>query len=258
MSFDEADYRRASARLDIPVAHIKAIAAVESAGETFWHLGGELVVPVRFEAHWFGKLTGYAFNDSHPSLSCVGWNPDLAARTRAGAWDQVKSARELNIDAANMATSWGAFQVMGFHWQRLRYNSAQSFVDSMSDRGDDGQMDAFAAFIDADDTLQHALKVGDWETVETLYNGGGYGGAYADKMKAAVKVYGGSALVAAPRPLKLWDRGPDVTALQLALGVTATGTFDNDTNAAVRIMQESRGLVVDGIVGAMTRAALGI
>lgn len=258
MSFDEADYRRASARLDIPVAHIKAISAVESAGETFWNLAGSLVVPVRFEAHWFGKLTGYRFNDTDPALSCRAWNPSLAARTRAGAWGQVEAARALDPDAANAATSWGAFQVMGFHWKRLGYVGVQAFVDSMSDRGDDGQMDAFAAFVDADDTLQHALKVGDWDTVETLYNGGGYGGAYAEKMRAAVAVYGGSATAAPPRPLMLNDRGPDVSALQRALGIDATGTFDDDTDAAIRIVQQTHGLTVDGIVGSMTRAALGI
>ncbi len=57
-----------------------AMASVESAGETFWSLDGKLVVPVRFEAHWFGKLTSYRFNGSHPDLSCVEWNAALAAR----------------------------------------------------------------------------------------------------------------------------------------------------------------------------------
>ena len=84
--FDTADYQRAAARLDVPVAHIMAMAAVESAGETLWTVNGKEVPPVRFEAHWFGKLTGYRFNDEHPDLSSVSWNPTLAAGTRAGAW----------------------------------------------------------------------------------------------------------------------------------------------------------------------------
>lgn len=62
MAFDAADYRRASARLDVPDLHIMAMAAVESSGETFWDIGGRLLPPVRLEAHWFGKLTGYRFN----------------------------------------------------------------------------------------------------------------------------------------------------------------------------------------------------
>src|SRR3954469_7660227 len=101
MTFNEADYRRAAARLNVPVANIMAMASVESAGETFWLLDGKLVVPVRFEAHWFSKLTGYRFNGSHPDLSSVDWNPALAATTRAGAWDQVNRARALDDEAAN-------------------------------------------------------------------------------------------------------------------------------------------------------------
>ena len=71
MSFTETDYQSAAKRLSAPVAHVKAVAEVESAGETFWTIDGRQLVPVRFEAHWFGKQSGYRFNESHPDLSCV-------------------------------------------------------------------------------------------------------------------------------------------------------------------------------------------
>ncbi len=258
MGFDEADYRRVSARLTVPVAHSMAMAAVESGGETFWVVDGRLVVPVRFEAHWFGKRSGYRFNESHPDLSCVSWNPDLAAKTRAGAWDQVNRARLLDSTAANEATSWGAFQVMGFNWQRLRYNSADAFVSSMSDRGDDGQIDAFAAFVEADPILHRALRVGDWDTVERLYNGGGYGGSYAVKLRNAVALYSGAGAPVKPRILRLNDHGADVAALQSALGLAATSIFDAATDSAVRLVQQHHHLEVDGKVGPMTRGALGM
>lgn len=256
--FDTADYRRAAARLALPVAHVMAMAAVESSGETFWVLDGRLVVPVRFEAHWFGKLTGYRFNDEHPDLSCVAWTPSLAATSRAGAWDQVRRARELDIEAADEAASWGAFQVMGFHWQRLRYNSVQAFVDSMSARGDDGQMDAFVAFVEADPALHASLAAGAWLDVERRYNGGGQGGAYAARLRAAAALYGGPAAPAAPRVLRKGCRGADVVALQTALGIAPDGDFGPMTDQAVRLFQADRGLMVDGVVGAMTRLALEI
>jgi hypothetical protein len=259
MSFDAADYQRAAAHLRVPVPHVMAMSAVESAGETFWVLDGRLEVPVRFEAHWFGKLTGYGFNASHPDLSCRSWNPELAARTRAGAWDQVRRARALDPSAADQATSWGGFQVMGFNWRRLGYAGIEEFVASMSANGDDGQMDAFTRYVDADDTLQEALRIGDWETVETLYNGGGYGGLYARKLRAAAALYAGAepaGTVPTPRPMRQGDTGSDVAALQRALGVTPDGHFGPKTEAAVRMFQEDRGLVVDGIAGAMTRMAL--
>ncbi|WP_428673733.1 N-acetylmuramidase domain-containing protein [Reyranella sp.] len=257
--FDTADYQRAAARLECPVAHVMAMAAVESSGETFWALNGRLVVPVRFEAHWFGKLTGYRFNDSHPDLSCVEWSPALAATTRAGAWEQLERARVLDRDAANQAASHGAFQVMGFQWKRLGYPSVQAFVDSMSADGDDGQMDAFVRYVEADPALRASLSIGAWRDVEQRYNGGGQGGAYAVKLKAAAALYGGgAALSTAPRVLRKGDKGADVVAVQTALGIRADGDFGPLTDQAVRLFQADRGLVVDGIAGAMTRRALGI
>ncbi|WP_425065138.1 N-acetylmuramidase domain-containing protein [Reyranella sp.] len=261
MPFDHADYQRAAAHLCVPVPHVMAMCAVESSGETFWVLDGRLEVPVRFEAHWFGKLTDYRFNASHPDLSCRAWNPDLAAHTKAGAWDQVRRARALDPSAADQATSWGGFQVMGYHWKRLGYSGIGVFVASMSANGDDGQMDAFTRYIDADDMLQEALRTGDWETVETLYNGGGYGGAYAVKLRAAAALYAGTGGATAgppPRVLRVGDRGADVAALQVALGILADGDFGPVTLAAVQRLQGARGLVVDGIVGVMTRQALGL
>jgi murein L,D-transpeptidase YcbB/YkuD len=258
MAFDNADYRRAAARLDVPVANIMAMAAVESAGETFWLLDGKLVVPVRFEAHWFGKLTGYRFNDSHPDLSCVSWHPELAARTRAGAWDQLNRARALDRDAADQSASHGAFQVMGMHWKRLAYPSVKAFVDSMNANGDDGQMDAFARFIQTDPALHASLALGAWLDVEQRYNGGGYGGTYAARLRVAAEIFESHDAPKAPRAMRKGDRGADVAALQTALGVRADGDFGAATDAAVRLFQGDRGLSVDGIVGAMTRAALKI
>lgn len=256
--FDQADFERAARDLDVPIAHIKAIVDVESAGETFWTIDGKSVVPVRFEAHIFGKRTGYRFNDSHPELSCVDWNPELAARTRAGAWDQVNRARELDRNAADESSSWGAAQIMGFHWQLLRYNSVQSFVDSMSDRGDDGQMDAFTKFIKADHALHASLALGAWLDVEKRFNGGGHNGAYAVKLAAAAARYGApGAARAQPRTLRLGDAGDDVKALQEALALDADGIFGPDTDAAVRTFQRIHDLVDDGIVGRMTRTVLG-
>jgi Transglycosylase-like domain/Putative peptidoglycan binding domain len=52
--------------------------------------------------------------------------------------------------------------------------------------------------------------------------------------------------------------GDAVTAVQKALGITATGTVDRATRSAVRRFQRAHGLTVDGVVGPQTRAALGI
>lgn len=68
----------------------------------------------------------------------------------------------------------------------------------------------------------------------------------------------GSQVAATLRALSKGDTGPDVVALQKALGITPDGSFGPKTDAAVRMFQTDQGLVSDGIVGAMTRRALGI
>lgn len=52
--------------------------------------------------------------------------------------------------------------------------------------------------------------------------------------------------------------GSEVASVQAALGLPATGFFGPDTTRAVRAFQAKRGLLVDGIVGPQTRAALGL
>jgi hypothetical protein len=253
MSFSEADYQAAAQRLGAPVANVKAIADVESAGETFWTIDGQQVVPVRLEAHWFGKLTGYRFNESHPDLSSTEWNPALAATTRAGAWAQVRVAMALDKAAGEQATSWGAFQIMGFNWARDHFGSVDELVAAVQTEG--GQLDAFARYIEADPALKASLAIGAWRDVENRYNGGGFNGAYAAKLEAAAKRYASGA-AALPRALRLGDSGDDVVALQKGLCVIADGEFGPATDAAVRRLQATRGLMVDGIAGTMTRRAL--
>jgi peptidoglycan hydrolase-like protein with peptidoglycan-binding domain len=58
-------------------------------------------------------------------------------------------------------------------------------------------------------------------------------------------------------------QGEDVLRLQQALqtggfGIRATGSFDADTEAAVKSFQERNDLAIDGIVGPMTWEALGV
>lgn len=266
--FDLADYRRGAGALVAPSRHLMAVSAIESSGETFWLIGNKPVPPIRLEAHWFGKLTGYRFNASHPHLSSRAWNPALAATTKAGAWAQYEEAKALDANAAAEACSWAGFQIMGFHWRAMGYASVASFVDDVDGPDDDGQMDMFVRFVMADQRLLRAIREGDWETWEQVYNGGGYGGAYAAKIRNWLDTHAGDgdaagpASIVVPRVLRKGMQGPDVVALQKALGMPANdndGAFGQRTEDAVKAFQaRGKGLVVDGIVGVMTLRALGL
>src|SRR4051812_3698544 len=58
--------------------------------------------------------------------------------------------------------------------------------------------------------------------------------------------------------LRTHSRGPGVSAAQRALGVAADGEFGAMTRQAVRNFQRAHGLEVDGIIGPITAAALGL
>ncbi len=60
------------------------------------------------------------------------------------------------------------------------------------------------------------------------------------------------------RDLKIGDKGDDVKALQVKLGITADGIFGLKTKKAVLNIQVKNGLRADGIVGTNTRKALGL
>lgn len=58
------------------------------------------------------------------------------------------------------------------------------------------------------------------------------------------------------RPLRVADADPRVTELQQSLGVIADGVFGPETLAAVVEFQKAHGLTIDGVVGPETWAAL--
>lgn len=179
MSFSEADFKSAADKIGCDVAAIKAVAEVESSGQTHWRGGA---VPILFEAHWFHKLTDGRYTASHPHISAPRWDRSLYVGG-AGEYDRLDEAKALDESAALQSASWGAYQIMGFHFRRLGYASPQAFVDDMQTAS--GQMAAFVRFIEADPRLLKAIRKKDWGSFEQFYNGGGFNGAYADKIRAA-------------------------------------------------------------------------
>jgi len=179
----EQEYQAAADKLGADVAAVKAVAEVEASGQSMWTIAGHPRPPIRLEAHWFGKLTDYRFNDSHPHISRQQWTPSVAAKTRLEAWAQFDEASALDERAAIQATSWGLFQIMGFHFAALGFPTPYEFKAAAFTEA--GQLDLFVRFIFANRPLQDALQRKDWHAFAAGYNGPGAVDVYAPKIANA-------------------------------------------------------------------------
>ncbi|WDD95938.1 N-acetylmuramidase family protein [Burkholderia sp. FERM BP-3421] len=170
---EAAELAAVAARLDAPLAAVRAVAEVESRGNGFLPDGRPVIL---FERHQFWKrLAARGIAPAPLAASC----PDILATTpggyAGGAAEYARLARAEAIDlaAADEAASWGAFQIMGFHWSRLGYASIDDFVLRMR-AGAAEQLDAFARFVGADPTLLDALRRQAWAAFARGYNGPDY------------------------------------------------------------------------------------
>lgn len=171
----QTDLERAATTLGVPLAAVQAVNEVESKGTGF---GGNGRPVVLFERHVFharlAATRGQAEADSlaleQPSL--INAKPGGYAGGVA-EWQRLTSAQQIEETCALEAASWGLFQIMGYHWQALGYESVQDFVTRMH-ASEAEQLEAFVRFIQANPALLKALKAQKWADFARGYNGPGY------------------------------------------------------------------------------------
>lgn len=189
LQLTESDFDRAANALGVSVPAIKAVAEVESRGEGFLDTGEPKIL---FEPHIFSRLTGGAYDKSHPDISYPKWKPG-AYGTVSSQHGKLQRAAALDRDAAMQSCSWGLFQVMGFNWKAAGFKSLQAFVNAMY-KGVDGHLDALVGFISGDHDMLRALQNLRWGDFARLYNGPGYkANRYDEKMAASYRKFGGAA-----------------------------------------------------------------
>jgi hypothetical protein len=190
-----ADLVNASERLNVPVAAIYALNEVESSGRGFLRNGKAVIL---FERHVMYQRLQASRADQLARLNPALVNPKPGGYIGGNAEHQrLTQARLLDDTAALESASWGAFQIMGFHWERLGYASVQDFVAHMA-RGEPEQLEAFVRFIETDRTLHKALKAMKWAKVAKLYNGADYKrNLYDVKLERAFERHQDRALAAA-------------------------------------------------------------
>ena len=167
----------------MPLASVYAVNEVESSGEGFLDNGKPVIL---FERHiMYRQLSAPRHDGDDPAElkrhadQLAATNPALVNPKYGGyaggtaEHQRLNSARLIDDTAALESASWGAFQIMGFNWQRLGYASVQDFVQAMS-TSESHQFEAFVRFIETDPVLHKALKAGKWADFAKLYNGPDY------------------------------------------------------------------------------------
>ena len=247
-------------------AALLAVAEVESGGRAYTVVDGRREPLIRFEGHYFDRRLSGSKRElarraglASPAAGRIANPPGQAAR-----WRLLSSAANIDRKAAYESVSWGLGQVMGAHWAWLGYGSVEAFVAEMRG-GVAGQAAVMARYI-MKAGLADALNARDWERFARGYNGPGYRKhRYHSRLADAYRRNAWSAGKVSSKPAKRQLRrgvsGNNVRDLQIALSaagyhLAADGRFGAATEAAVRRFQQDHGLLVDGIAGPQTQAAL--
>lgn len=169
----DADLVRAADTLGVSLAAVRAVNEVESRGHGMLPEGKPAIL---FERHVFWRRL------DHHGLDAAGisekW-PQLVNQQRGGyqggaaEYTRLAAASQIHPAAAMESCSWGAFQIMGYHWQALGYDSVEDFVERMH-ASEAEHLGAFVRFIANDPALLAALKGRKWAAFAKLYNGPSY------------------------------------------------------------------------------------
>ncbi len=170
------DLQQAADRLGVPLASVMAVNQVESRGEGFAANGRPVILFERHVMH--ARLQANGLSEAEAD-ALAAKQPALVNR-KAGGYiggtaehQRLAQAQQLHATAALESASWGLFQIMGYHWQRLGYFDAQHFADTMA-LSEAAQLDAFVSFIETDTALHKALKGRKWAEFARRYNGPNY------------------------------------------------------------------------------------
>lgn len=167
------DIIRAAQELGVEPAAIRAVTEVESRGSGFLPDGRPVIL---FERHVMRRrLLDYQM----PADLLEAEYPHIVNKAAGGylggvrEWTRFEEAAGIHRAAAIESTSWGLFQIMGMHWQRLKYPSVEAFFAAMHE-SEGAQLDAFVRFIQADPNLLRALRSHDWASFARIFNGPAY------------------------------------------------------------------------------------
>lgn len=177
-----------------------AVLCVESSGKGFEQNNDNRMI-IRFENHKFWRYWGA----KHPSKfrehfryrsgqawKDHEWRQSTANRwssfhgSQAREWEVFQFAEGIDKDAARLSISMGAPQIMGFHHERIGYQSVEEMFDAFSrDIGVhiNGLFDFFS------DSMTSKLRALDFEGFAAGYNGSGQKEKYGALIKSHYEAF---------------------------------------------------------------------
>lgn len=187
----QADIERAAADLGVEIAAVMAVNLVESAGSGFIDHRPVIL----FERHQMRRqLLKHGMSEAEVDKLAAVHHQIINRKPGGyigglGEHQKLQQAQRIHPAAAIESCSWGAFQIMGYHWELLGYKSAQDYAAQMHS-GESAHLDALVRFIEADPGLHKALKARKWADFAKRYNGPSYAqNLYDVKMARAYKQF---------------------------------------------------------------------
>jgi hypothetical protein len=189
-----------AAEIGVNGSALAAVLKVESSGRGFGNDGRTII---RFENHIFRSQWGSAHAetfDKHFKFEAKEkwkghqWRKDETAawetchKSQAVEWEVMTFARTLDEVAALKSASYGAGQIMGYHFKTIGYADVQSMVKKL-DEGIKPQLDAIVAFIKSNELCLNGLKTNDYVMFAKGYNGAGKAVDYGGKIQGGIAAY---------------------------------------------------------------------
>ena len=197
----EKDIKDFADQYDLDLAAVKAVNEVESRGKGFLVDGKPVIL---FEGHVFWRelkkrgLNPEDFlNEETKDVLYEKWTKNYY-KGGSGEHERLKKAANISNlpevhNAAYSSASWGAFQIMGYHFKALNYTSIDDFVQKMQEHERE-HLKAFGEFISVNrfrgKKLLDWLREKNWANFAYGYNGPGYkSNKYDSKLKSAYEKY---------------------------------------------------------------------
>lgn len=169
-SLSDADFRQVAAELDVEVAAMKAVVLIE-AGSKMEGFVAPGVPVINFDRKMY-NLSAKKVKTIRKAPKSATIPAGIKSAYARSEWQALIAARKVNMDAANMGTFWGMFQIGGFNYRQCGCDDIDEFVRLMS-YSELEQLELFGAFI-TNTGMVKSLRAKNWAAFARQYNGASY------------------------------------------------------------------------------------